>query len=91
MSCGIGGLDLVLLWLWCWLTASAPIWSLTWELLYAGVVLKNKAKKKTKKKKKTKMHSSKRGNHRYIRSFDSCKCYVEKILKVMKMSEGDKK
>ena len=35
MSCGIGhrlGSDLVLLWLWCRPAATAPIWTLAWEL-----------------------------------------------------------
>ena len=44
MSCGVGcrrGSDLVLLWLWCRLTATAPIRPLAWESPYAtGVNLK---------------------------------------------------
>ena len=52
MSCGVGrrcGSDLVLLWLWCRLAATAPIGPLAWEPPYAvGVAL---AGQKTKKKK----------------------------------------
>ena len=55
MSCGVGGrrvLDLALLWLWCRLTAAAPIGPLPWEPPYAtGAALKSK-KKKTKQTKK---------------------------------------
>ena len=44
MSCGVGhrlGLDLVLLWLWHRLVATAPVQPLAWELPYAaGVALK---------------------------------------------------
>ena len=43
------GLDLVLLWLWHWPAAVAPIQPLAWELPYAaGVALKTKKKKKRK-------------------------------------------
>ena len=53
MSCGISrryGLDLVLLWLWRRLAATAPIRPLVWEPPYAkGAALKNK---KTNKKKR---------------------------------------
>ena len=52
MSCGVGcrfGLDLVLLWRWRRLVATAPIRPLAWEPPYAvGVALK---RQKTKKKK----------------------------------------
>ena len=52
MSCGVGrtcGSDLVLLWLWRRLAATALIRPLSWESPYAaGVALKGK---KTKKKK----------------------------------------
>ena len=42
--------DLALLWLWCRLTAVAPIRPLAWVLPYtAGSALKNKKKKKKKK------------------------------------------
>ena len=48
MSCGVGhrrSWDLVLLWLWHWLAAAAPIQPLAWEPPYAmGAALK-KAKK----------------------------------------------
>ena len=48
MSCGVGlrgGLDLVLLWLWCRTAAVAPIQPLAWEPPYAtGVALKTKKK-----------------------------------------------
>ena len=38
-------LDPMLLWLWPWPTAAAPVWSLVWELPYAtGVTLKTKKK-----------------------------------------------
>ena len=41
--------DLALLWLWCRLSAVAPIQSLAWEPLYAiGVALLKKKKKKAK-------------------------------------------
>ena len=47
VSCGVGhrhSWDPVLLWLWCWLAAAAPIRPLAWELLYAvGVALKQNA------------------------------------------------
>ena len=39
MSCGVGrrrGLDLALLWLWCWLAAVALIRHLAWEPPYAA-------------------------------------------------------
>ena len=53
MSCGVGhrrGLDLVLLWLWHRLVATALIRPLAWVFLYAmGVALK-KGKKKKKKR-----------------------------------------
>jgi len=40
----------VLLWLWCWLAAAAPIQSLAWELPYAvGVALKRRGEKKASK------------------------------------------
>ena len=43
--------DLALLWLWCRLTAVAPIRPLGWEPPYAtGVARKKKSKNKTKKK-----------------------------------------
>ena len=52
MSCGVGrrrGLDLELLWLWCWLVAAAPIGPLAWEPPYAtGVSLKRQKKKQNK-------------------------------------------
>ena len=51
MSCGVGcrhGSDLVLLWLWCRLAATAPIRPLAWEPLYAMVVaLKGQKTKQT--------------------------------------------
>ena len=52
MSCGVGhrhGSDLALLWLWCSLTAVAPIGPLAWEPPYAvGAALKKQKKKKKK-------------------------------------------
>ena len=52
MSCGAGyrhGSDPVLLWLWHWPVATAPIQPLAWELTYAmDAALK---RQKTKKKK----------------------------------------
>ena len=51
MSYSVGrgcSLDLVLLWLWCRLAATAPIWPLAWELPYAMGVGPKKAKKKKK-------------------------------------------
>ena len=58
MSCGVGrkhGLDLVWLWLWRRLAATAPIRPLAWEPPYAvGLALeKDKKKKRKKRKKKT--------------------------------------
>ena len=57
MSCGVGrrcGLDLVLLWLWGWLAATAPIQPLAWALPYAmGAALKKKTNDKKRKKKET--------------------------------------
>ena len=54
MSCGLVhrcGLDLVLLWLWHRLAATALMRSLAWELPYAaGVALKRKKDQKKKKK-----------------------------------------
>ena len=54
MSCGVGhrhGLDPELLWLWCKLTAPAPVQPLAWDLLYAtGAALKRPKKKKNKTK-----------------------------------------
>ena len=50
MSCGVGcrcSSDLVLLWLWHRLVATAPIQPLAWEAPYVvGVVLKSKQQKK---------------------------------------------
>ena len=54
MSCGVGhrgGWDLVLLWLWCRLVATAPIRPLAWESPYAVGVALEKAKNKTKQNK----------------------------------------
>ena len=51
VSCGVGhrrGSDLVLLWLWCQMTATAPIGPLAWEPPYATGVAPEKAKNKTK-------------------------------------------
>ena len=49
VNCGVGcrrSLDLVLLWLWCRLTAIAPIGLLTWETPYArGTALKRQKQK----------------------------------------------
>ena len=53
MSCGVGqrhGLDPVLLWLWCRLTATAPIRPLAWEPPYATGADPRKGKKPKKKK-----------------------------------------
>ena len=53
MSCGVGrqhGSDLILLWLWHRLAATAPFWPIAWKLPYAaGADLKSKKKKKAKK------------------------------------------
>ena len=52
VSCGVGrrqGLDLALLWLWCRLAATAPIWPLAWELPCAMGVAQKKEKKKKRK------------------------------------------
>ena len=56
MSCGEGrrhGSDLVLLWPWCRLAATAPIRPLAWEPTYAtGAILKKSKRKKKKERKK---------------------------------------
>ena len=58
MSCGVGhrdSSDLVLLWLWCRLSAVALIGPLAWESPYTtGVALKKQNKTKQKKKEKEK-------------------------------------
>ena len=50
MSCGVGcrlSSDLALLWLWCRLTSTAPVWPLAWEPPYvAGAALKRQNKTK---------------------------------------------
>ena len=49
MSCGVGcrrGSDSMLLWLWCRLTAIAPIRPLAWEPPYATSVALEKTKNK---------------------------------------------
>ena len=57
MSCGVGrrcGLDLVLLWLWCRLLATALIQPLAWEPWYAeGAALKRKNNNNNNKKQLT--------------------------------------
>ena len=54
MSCGAGrrgGSDLALLWLWCWLEATALIRPLPWEPPHAaGTALKGEKDPKKKKK-----------------------------------------
>ena len=53
MSCGVGckrDSDLVLLWLWRRLAATAPIRPLAWEPPYAAGTALKKTKKKKKKK-----------------------------------------
>ena len=54
VSCGVGrrgGSDLVLLWLWLWPAAVAPIGPLAWEPPYAvNVALKSERKKSLKKR-----------------------------------------
>ena len=55
MSCGVGrrcNLDLMLLWLWCRLVATAPIRPLAWEPPYATGSALEKTKKERKKKRK---------------------------------------
>ena len=55
------GLDLVLLWLWCRLTAVALIAPLAWKPPYAaGAALKMQKRPKKKKKKKTGLKKKKR-------------------------------
>ena len=54
MSCGVGrrcGSDLILLWVWCRLAATAPVRPLAWEPPYATGVALEKAKKDKKQKK----------------------------------------
>ena len=64
MSCGVGytcGLDLVLLWLWCRLAATALIRPLAWKPPYASCAgLKRKEKKKERKKEKEKEKEGKK-------------------------------
>ena len=55
MSCGVSrrcGSDLVLLWLWHRLAATAPIGPLAWEPPYAVGAAQENAKRRPKKKKK---------------------------------------
>ena len=58
LSCRVGcrcGWDPALLWLWCRLAATAPIWPLAWEPPYAmGLALKRKKKQNPKKRMSTK-------------------------------------
>ena len=64
MSCGVGrrhGSDLVLLWLWRRLAATAPIGPLAWEPPHDAGVALEKAKK-TKQNKKKRRGSSLRGS-----------------------------
>ena len=49
MSCGVGGLDLTLLWLWCRLEATTPIRPLAWEPPYASGAALKRQKDKTNK------------------------------------------
>ena len=72
MNCGVGhryGSDLVLLWLWRRLVATAPIGPLAWEPPYAAgaaqeiaTTTKDKRQKTKKKKKRKEMGSSHRGS-----------------------------
>ena len=51
MSCGVGGrhgLDPALLWLWCWLVATAWIIPLAWEPPHAVLAALRKDKRKRK-------------------------------------------
>ena len=53
MSCDVGhrhGVDLILLWLWCRLPATAPIRPLAWEPPYAVGAALEKTKKGKKEK-----------------------------------------
>ena len=57
MSCGVvhrHGSDLVLLWLWCRLAATALIGPLAWEPAHATGMTLEKTKKERKKRKKEK-------------------------------------
>ena len=62
MNYGVGrrrGSDLVWLWLWCRLTAVAPIQPLAWEPPNAvSAALKKKKKKKKEKKRKKRNNSA---------------------------------
>ena len=64
MSYGVGhrcGSDLVLLWLWHRLAATAPIGPLAWEAPYAtSEDLKKRKEKKRKKKRKEKKRKGKK-------------------------------
>ena len=72
MSCSVGhrrSWDLLLLWLWCRLTAVALIQPLAWDLPYAtGTALKCKKKKKEKRKKKKKEKKRKQNNQENLRN-----------------------
>ena len=49
MSCGVGGSDPALLWLWRRPVATAPNGPLAWEPPYAAVAALEKAKRQTNK------------------------------------------
>ena len=74
MSCGVGrrcGLDLVLLWLWCRLAATALIRPLAWEPPHAtGGALEKTKKEKKKKSKKRLMYKK---HQRVINQFQEAK------------------
>ena len=64
MSCGVGhrrNMDLVLLWLWRRLVATASIGPLAWEPPHAMSAALEKAKRHTKKKKKPKKQKNSGG------------------------------
>ena len=55
------GWDLVMLWLWCRLAATAPTWTLAWELPYAvDVALKKTKKKKERERERNVLRSMKK-------------------------------
>ena len=62
MSCGVGctrSLDLALVWLWRRSAATARIWPLAWEPLYAASTALKRWKKKKRKKRKLKIGNEK--------------------------------
>ena len=76
VSCGVGrrgGLDLALLWLWCRLTAVAPIRPLAWEPPYAVSAALKKKKRKQKKKKEQFLRRASPSQRSFATAAPACK------------------